>query len=236
VWPSLFSQWLNPLASYEKKRLTLFEKVDNPDLSDYLLNTSFVEDLTMADADIVALDFETTGLDPLKDKILSIGLVNISDSQIDLGSSYHQHIRNKSLGAKETIVIHQITEQQQISGLPLKEALPIILEKLAGKILLAHYAKFDMTLLKRAVKQCYGVDLPILAMDTMILGQQHFDKIQRPYQPKDLRLNALREFHGLPEHLGHNALNDAVATAELYLAQACKRDPDTPIAKLINTY
>jgi DNA polymerase-3 subunit epsilon len=38
--------------------------------------------------------------------------------------------------------------------------------------------------------------------------------------PGDLRLDALRARLGLPEHTLHDALGDAVATAELFLAQA----------------
>jgi DNA polymerase-3 subunit epsilon len=49
---------------------------------------------------------------------------------------------------------------------------------------------------------------------------------QGAYDPSELRLTALRVKYGLPNHYAHNALNDAIATAELLLAQISERNED----------
>jgi DNA polymerase-3 subunit epsilon len=55
-------------------------------------------------------------------------------------------------------------------------------------------------------------------IDTQVLARRRFERRDQPYQPKDLRLFNLRTTYGLPRYQAHNALSDALATAELFLA------------------
>jgi DNA polymerase-3 subunit epsilon len=51
---------------------------------------------------------------------------------------------------------------------------------------------------------------------------------RRGVTPRDgaLRLGALRAQYHLPDHALHDALGDAIATAELFLAMAAHAQPD----------
>jgi DNA polymerase-3 subunit epsilon len=53
-----------------------------------------------------------------------------------------------------------------------------------------------------------------------------------PVQQGDLQLNRLRSDYNLPRYTAHDALIDAVATAELLLAIAARLDRNAPL-KLI---
>ena len=53
----------------------------------------------------------------------------------------------------------------------------------------------------------------------MALAKRRLDNRDVAYDPSELRLSSLRHRFGLPEHFAHNALNDAIATAELLMAQ-----------------
>ena len=91
--------------------------------------------------EVVALDLETTGLDPKRDNILSFGLVLIKKMTIHLDTSEHQLVCVDEDIPEESAVIHQITDDIAARGMPLREVLPNLLRQLAGRIMLAHYAR-----------------------------------------------------------------------------------------------
>jgi len=63
-------------------------------------------------------------------------------------------------------------------------------------------------------------------IDTLALAKRRLDKRDVAYDPSELRLANLRQKFELPEHHAHNALNDAIATAELFMAQMSKTNTD----------
>ena len=65
-------------------------------------------------------------------------------------------------------------------------------------------------------------------IDTLVVAKKRLDKRGLPYEPAELRLSNLRDWHKLPHHYAHNALNDALATAELLLAEVALQKPDKP--------
>jgi DNA polymerase-3 subunit epsilon len=56
-------------------------------------------------------------------------------------------------------------------------------------------------------------------LDTFVMAKRKLDRSDIAYDPQELRLSALRHKHNLPNYFAHNALNDAIATAELLLVQ-----------------
>jgi DNA polymerase-3 subunit epsilon len=56
-------------------------------------------------------------------------------------------------------------------------------------------------------------------IDTLMVAKRQLDKKDVAHDPSELRLSALRQKQGLPNHFAHNALNDAIATAELLMVQ-----------------
>ena len=52
------------------------------------------------------------------------------------------------------------------------------------------------------------------------------ERKQQPISQESLRLFNLREQQGLPHYKAHNALEDAISTAELYLAQKASLNTD----------
>ncbi|GAL22291.1 DNA polymerase III epsilon subunit [Vibrio maritimus] len=64
----------------------------------------------------MAVDFETTGLNPEKDGILSIGLVPFTLSRIKLNQAAHWTVRPKAKLEEESVVIHGITHNDLIDA------------------------------------------------------------------------------------------------------------------------
>lgn len=173
------------------------------------------------EANILAVDFETTGLDAVQDKLLSVGFVEMSQQQIKLNTCYHQIINTKQKLKANNVVIHQITDQQQQKGQPLEVVVEALLKALAGKVMLVHYARIEREFLQQACLELYGVAPSFPIIDTLAIAKRRLDKKDVAYDPSELRLGALRKRYHLPQYFAHNALNDAIATAELLLAQTC---------------
>ncbi len=174
--------------------------------------------------DYLAVDLETTGLNPRQDAILSVGYVALQGVEIDLASARHHLVCVDRAIPEASAVIHQITDDQAASGKPLPEVLAELLAALAGRVLIAHHAAIELGFLSAACKRLWGQGMVARVIDTQLLARRTLERRQLPYKPADLRLHALASRYNLPRHSAHNALSDALAAAELFLAQAAYRD------------
>ncbi|MDJ0808440.1 MAG: exonuclease domain-containing protein [Gammaproteobacteria bacterium] len=194
-------------------------------MQDYLSVPLPNKNSSCQDLDIVALDLETTGLDPKRDKILSYGLVHLRRMSILLETSKHGYVSVTEEIPEESAVIHQITDDVAASGRPIEEVLPILLEELGGRVMLVHYARIEQNFIDAACRQLYGLPFIIQTVDTLVLAQRLFEIRNHTYQTGNLRLFNLRPGYNLPQYKAHNALSDALATAELFLAIAADMYP-----------
>lgn len=218
----MFSRFL----SKESQRKRALKKVESGILHDYLSTPLANKNSLCEELVIVSLDLETTGLNPKKDKILSYGFVEVHHMTVKLANSSHQLISIDDDIPEETAVIHQITDDQAATGIPLEEAMPILLNELAGKVMLVHYASIEQNFLDAACRKLYGAPFVIPIIDTLVLARRLFERRNHTIQPGNLRLFNLRPQYNLPNYKAHNALSDAVATAELFLAMAADMFPN----------
>jgi len=223
---------INYLVGYEAKRKKLLKKVQNGPLHDFLSVPFPSLDTPIDRLPILAVDFETTGLDANIDKLLSVGFVLLEQEQIKLNSSYHQIINTKAQLEESNVIIHQITDEQKDQGQPLHKVVEQLLKALAGKVMLVHFARIERQFLQQACLELYGLAPDFPMIDTLVIAKRQLDKRDVAYDPSELRLSSLRNKYQLPDHHGHDALNDAVATAELLLAQmASKNSTDKVLFK-----
>ncbi len=223
---------INYLVGYEAKRKKLLKKVPNGPLHDFLSVPFPSLDTPIDQLPILAVDFETTGLDANIDKLLSVGFVLLEQEQIKLNSSYHQIINTKAQLEESNVIIHQITDDQKEQGQPLHKVVEQLLKALAGKVMLVHFARIERQFLQQACLELYGLAPDFPMIDTLVIAKRQLDKRDVAYDPSELRLSSLRNQYQLPDHHGHDALNDAVATAELLLAQmASKNSTDKVLLK-----
>ena len=154
----------------------------------------------------IALDLETTGLNPKQDKIIEIGAVKVMEGRVV--EEYGTFI-NPGRKLEERIVELTGIRQEDLEGAPyMEEVLDEVLTFLGDEPLLGHQLLFDYACLKRAAvngKRSFEKK----GMDTL--------KIARKYLPEleQRRLGYLCEYYGIP-HRAHRALDDARATHELY--------------------
>lgn len=216
------------LFSKERQRKTALRRVSDGPMFDYLSTPYPDKHTDCRKTEIVAIDLETTGLDPFKDDILSIGLVSIHDFGIRLSTAWHRIVQVDRAIPGETAVIHQITDDQSAAGEPIEELLPEVLMRLAGRPMLVHYSAIEQQFINAACERLYGAPFVIPIIDTLKIGQRVFERRNHLIQPGDLRLFNLRPRYNLPRYKAHNALSDALATAELFLAMADNLYPEQP--------
>ncbi|QBG36388.1 exonuclease domain-containing protein [Litorilituus sediminis] len=216
------SPLFNWLLGYESKRKQLLKKAPDGALKDFL-SVPFPDLKTpISRLPILSVDFETTGLDAKQDKLLSVGFVEIEKQQIKLNSCYHQIIKTKAQLKESNVIIHHITDQQKDQGEKLRIVVEALLKALTGKVMLVHFARIEKQFLQQACFELYGLVPTFPIIDTLAIAKRKLDKRDVAYDPSELRLSSLRNRYQLPEHHAHNALNDAIATAELLLAQTSK--------------
>ncbi|MFK5985497.1 MAG: exonuclease domain-containing protein [Pseudomonadota bacterium] len=204
---------------YEAKRKRLLKKAPEGPIKDFL-SIPFPSPKTPIDeTPILAVDFETTGLKPNKDEILSIGFISIEFNEILLSSAYHQVICTNGKLDEENVVIHHITDDVKSQGEPLHVVVEKLLKDLAGKVMLVHFAYIEKHFLEQACKKLYGMAPIFPIIDTLVIAKRRLERYSGSFSPAALRLFNLRFQHQLPQYKAHNALSDALATAELFLAE-----------------
>lgn len=173
-------------------------------------------------APIISIDLEMSGLDCTQDKIVSIGWVRIESSSLKYGSAKHFVINQNSVNLNNTAKIHELFHKDLQNGESLREVLEMFLMDAEGCIWLFHHAKLDLEFLQRAFAELFDCKLPVLVIDTLLIERQL--NSHKHLDPTEFSLSKSRERYGLPTYKSHNAAVDAIATAELLLAQLKHKD------------
>lgn len=210
--------WLDRFRSLESRRRRALARARPGPLHEFLSEPLIDDKTPMEQVPIVALDLETTGLDPRKHQILSMGLVEMRADIIYPRTAWHQLVRVEGTLPQQSVVIHNITDDQMARGRPLEQVMPELLRRLVGRVVLVHYKSVEQNFLAAACQRLYGAPPVLQIIDTLQLGLRIFALRNHTIQPNDLRLFNLRPRYNLPHYRAHNALTDALATAELLLA------------------
>jgi DNA polymerase-3 subunit epsilon len=197
-------------------------------LQTYLAGRWPAHNIAWRAANYCVLDVETSGLDARRDELLAVGLVEVDSGRIRLDRAWYSLIRPPAglLVGAGSIRIHQLMRAELATAPELTEVLPELLERLRGRVLVVHVAQIDVRFLNRALKSAYGVKLHGPKLDTARLAMtlhhhaQILGEARADLPAPAIHLRTLAERFGLPVYAQHNALSDAITTAQLFLAQA----------------
>jgi DNA polymerase-3 subunit epsilon len=171
-----------------------------------------------------ALDLETGGLDARTDPIIAVGMVPVRSGIIRLGEAFSTLIRPDPGRPirPESVRAHQLLAGDLRKSPPLEAVLREVDRRLADGVLLVHNRGIDVPFLKGGHART-GLAWPKpQVVDTVDLIVKAASR-RRFLQPDgggampSLNLSEARRVHGLPAYMAHDALIDAVATAELFL-------------------
>lgn len=165
----------------------------------------------------VSLDCETTGLDARTAQILSIGAVKIRGDAILASERLDFLVKPVVPVPEETILIHHIRPVDIERAAPVEDAMRRVLDFLGPRPLVGYYLEFDAAMLDRHVRPLLGTPLPNRRVEVSSL---YYDWRARPLPPGatiDLRFETIRQQLDLPRLATHDAFDDALLTAMMYL-------------------
>ncbi|MCG7530038.1 hypothetical protein MHM98_01500 [Psychrobium sp. MM17-31] len=174
--------------------------------------------------ELLAVDLEMTGLNAKQHEIISMGWVPIINGEIKLAQARNLLITpSKSVGDSATI--HGIHDRDLTDALTLKQALEELLHALKGRVMVGHHVSLDVAFLRQAATHIYQHTLPFSVIDTLHIEAARLSRQGEHFDKQLLRLNNSAERYGFPSGDAHNALGDALTTAQLLLAQVASIGP-----------
>ena len=212
------------MTPWQRVRLARARRASRLPLQQRLLERASLPSSTDAvhDLELVALDFETTGLNAQRDHVVAAGWVRIVRGRIVLASARELHVRPaRPEGVGQSAAIHGIVDSDLDDAVSPGALVEALLNDLDGRTVVAHAAAIERAFLGRLLRELGGVPVPNTFLDTMSIERRLLEAGggHGAERQTDLSLDACRRRRGLPAYTRHSAAADALACAELLLAQ-----------------
>lgn len=190
--------------------------------------------LAWREASYVSLDFETTGLNYATDHIVSYGLVPIELGRVLVGMARHQLVRPPKEPSPRSQTVHLLRPVDLADAPDAAAAAGELRAALSGRLVLAWFAEVEIAFLRGL----YGgsertwrrrvIDVRDLAI--AVDGAPSAARRERGYA-----LGGTAARYGVPVASPHDALDDALVTAQLFLVLVEKlpRLPDPNVRDLV---
>lgn len=161
----------------------------------------------------IALDTETTGLNPLGgDRMVEIGCVEMRGN-VRTDKFFHAYINPERSMPRAAEEVHGLSEDFLRDKPVFSKIVGPLLEFLGDSPLVIHNAGFDMGFLNMELERCGKKSIPMdRAVDTVVMARKKF-----PGQPASLDALCRRFNIDLSRRTKHGALLDAELLAEVYL-------------------
>jgi len=155
----------------------------------------------------VAIDLETTGINPKNDRIIEIGAVKVDDGEIS--DSFTTFINPQMSIPPRIQELTGITMKMVQMAPTIEGVLPDLLAFCEEYPLLGHNIIFDFSFVKhKAVNQ--GLTFERTGIDTLAIARQTLKQLESK------RLGALCEHYQIETKRSHRATDDALAAHLLY--------------------
>ena len=157
----------------------------------------------------VAIDLETTGLNPAEHEIIEIAWVRFERGVIV--ESFSSLVRPKQPIPHRITELTGISDDEVASAPSIEEVLPEVLEALSGRTVVAHNASFDRGFLETAASRMGLAVMDVAWVDSLEAARRAWPGLA------SYSLSHLRHWLGLPLDQEHRALSDAKAAGQVWL-------------------
>ncbi|EHK9077845.1 3'-5' exonuclease [Vibrio parahaemolyticus] len=166
--------------------------------------------------EFVSLDCETTSLDPSRAELVTIAATKIIDNRIITSQPFEVRLRAPQSLDSGSVKIHKIRHQDLADGISEKEALLKLLAFIGNRPLVGYHIRYDKKILDLACQRQLGFPLPNPLIE---VSQIYHDKLERhlPNAYFDLSLDAICKHLELPIQDKHDALQDAISAALVFV-------------------
>jgi len=164
----------------------------------------------------VVLDSETTGLDPRKDRLVTIGAVAVRSGEILLEDQFEALL--KLAYNTSAVTVHGVTREESLQGIDEPEALEQFLAYLQDGVIVGHHIGHDVQTFNAGYQRHFGFSLQNRSLDTMDLTL-HLERdgaFAGRDQIRSFSLDALCGMFYIIPHDRHTAAGDAFLTAQVF--------------------
>jgi DNA polymerase-3 subunit epsilon len=184
------------------------------------------------DDDVIVFDCETTGLDVAHDDIVTIAAVKIRGNRILASEKFEVIARPDAKMSAEAIKVHRLREADVEGGKLIFKVLPDFLHFVGGRPLVGYYLEFDVAMVDKYLLQLKGIGLPNPMVE---VSQMYYERKYGDAPPGtviDLSFKAILADLGIPPLDQHDALNDAMMTAMIYVTLKDMKERGVRIPRL----
>ncbi len=160
------------------------------------------------EAPFVVFDIETTGFSAVSCQIIEIGAVKICDGEIC--DHFSTFVNPESPIPYRIEQLTGINDSMVIGAPTIEEVLPQFLGFCQGCVLVAHNADFDTGFIQQICARL-GLPYDFTSVDTVGMARFLLPSLNR------FRLDTVAKALGVPLHQHHRAVDDAAATADIFL-------------------
>ncbi len=159
--------------------------------------------------EFIALDIETTGLDPSRDEIIELGCVLFSSGKPV--QTFTSLIHTKRALSSFIIGLTGITQKDVEGGKDLGDTLKEFINFIGDRPLVAHNSGFDLAFIQAKLKTKKIQEIRNPVYDSLLIS-----RLSLPGQ-NNYKLETLKESLGLCEGRSHRAEADALACGRLFV-------------------
>jgi DNA polymerase-3 subunit epsilon len=167
--------------------------------------------------EVLVLDCETTGLNPRIDEVIAVAAIVIRGNRIVTSEAYKALIRADRVPTSESIKVHRLRARDVAGGRPVHEVLPELLRFIGGRPIVGYYVDFDVRMLDKYVLRYIEAKLPNRRIEVSEIYYALKYGGAPPGTVLDLRFQSILADLGIPSLEQHDAFNDALMTAMMYV-------------------
>lgn len=167
----------------------------------------------------VVLDTEFTSLDKRSNRLLSIGAIAMHGPSIRMGEQFYRVLNPGVDVPAETVVVHKLRPHDVEQGEVPAEALTALREFIAGSILVGHFVKLDLDILRKESRATgHAFDNPYVCTAHAHRWLLHRERFTEDlfHRLENVSLASLAKLYNIDFHEAHHALDDAFVTARLW--------------------
>jgi DNA polymerase III subunit epsilon len=181
--------------------------------------------------EVVAIDCETTGLNTRTDDIITIAAIRIRGNRILTSERFEAVLRPDARMQVEAIKVHRQRKIDVEHGALIWKVLPTFLHFVGGRPLVGYYVDFDIAMLDKYILPLIGIELPNPRIEVSKLYYERKYGDAPPNTAIDLSFAAILKDLGIPPLAQHDAFNDALMSAMMYVALRDLKERGVRIAR-----
>lgn len=168
--------------------------------------------------DYVALDLETTGVNPAGDRIIEIGMIKVIEGRV---TDKYSTLINPGFKIPERVQDLTHITNEDVKGKPrIEDVIGEVIEFIGDYPIMGHNVIFDYSFLKKAAVN-NGYELVCNGIDTLKMARRIYPELEHK------NLDYLCSYLGIDPGNSHRALDDAMSSSSIYWKMYEKKPDDS---------